>query len=276
MPNLHLDTGSQTIDFWQAQEDRDEREGEVDVSPSATYDSDEAYLSGMTEAHSQETTGIVTGNRLSRQTGYSNDPVTALAEWVQTVMALINGQQGQGYTLTHDVRDLERNVVLESFGWTRSSGEKLQLEWDLAYRIGEGVMVDNTTSTNPASPSSTWTLDGRDLQHPIQYREEKRQKLGTDKMLNASSAEQNTITSESGAVRTITISAEHTGTVSERKAFDDHMKLLIGQDTIATYQSAFPGHELDVMVNKYESVLEAGRTRVGEYSLELIEGTTET
>jgi hypothetical protein len=244
----------------------------VDVAMTPTFDSNEAYLSGMTEVHNQSITGLATGSRLSRQSDFSSDPVTALAEWVQRVMALVDGQQGEGYTLTHDERGLETTVVLESFAWTRRGGESFEVEWELAYQIGEGIMVDRDTQPNTASPSSTWTLDGRDLQYPKEYREEKRQRLDTDAMLFADSAEQNVITDESSPVRTITITGRHTGTRSERQAFDDHFRSLIGQDQIVTYESAFPGHSLDIMVNTYESVLEAGRTRVGDYALELIEG----
>jgi len=276
MPNLHLTAHGTTHDFWQVQEDRDSRQGNVDISNIPTFDSDEAYLTGMTEVHNTAISGRATGNRLSNQSGYSNDPVTALAEWVQEMMALLNGKQGTGYSLTHDERDRTANVILEGFGWTRTPGEKFELEWDLDYRIGEGIMVDEESTPGTASPSSSWSLDGRDLQHPVQYREEKRSRLGTDAMLFADTAEENVVTDESSPTRTITISGRQTGTIAERKAFDEHFRGLIGQDQIVTYQSAFPGHSLDVMVNNYESVLEAGATGQGQYNLELIEGTNNT
>lgn len=277
MPNLHLTTsGGQTVDLWQIQEDRDERDGMVDVAAMPTFDSEETYLSGMTEVHNTSISGIATGNRLSNQSQYSSDSVTALAEWVQEVMALVDGKQGTGYSLTHDERGLDVNVILESFAWTRSGGERFQIEWDLEYQIGEGIMVNEEPTPNEANPSTSWSLDGRDLQSPIQYREEKRQRLETDEMLFAESAEENVISDQSSPIRTVTINGRHKGTRSERQAFDQHFRNLIGQDNIVTYQSAFPGHSLDVMVNKYESVLEAGRTRVGEYTLELIEGTNST
>lgn len=274
MPNLHLESSSgTTVDLWQVQEDQDSRDGNVDVADIPSFDADESYVSGLTQQHEGTLSGLATGNRLSRQSGYSDDPVTALAEWVQRVMALHNGQQGTGLTLTHDVRNQSVNVVLSTFGWTRTAGDSLELEWNMEFRIGEGVMVDGETAANTAAPSSTWSLDGRDLQHPMQYREEKSQRVEVAEMAYADSPEENLVKDRSGVTRSITITGRHTGSRSERKAFDDHLRSLIGQDQIVTYQSAFPGHALDVMVNRYDSLLEAGITRQGRYQLELIEGT---
>lgn len=275
MPNLHIEASDgSTVDLYQIQEDRDERDGMVTTTPIPTYDSDETYLTGMTQSHNTSITGRATGFRLAREdNGYSSDPVIALAEWVQDVMALVDGKQGEGYQLTHDIRDIDTSVVLGSFGWLRSGGEIFDLQWSLEYRIGEGIMVDADPSPATADPGGAWLLDGIDLQYPIEWREEKRQKLETAEMTLAESAEENLVSEDSSPVRTVTINGKHTGTASERAAFDESIKALIGQDQIVSYQSAFPGHTLDVMVGRYESVLEAGKTRVGEYNLELIEGT---
>lgn len=274
MPNLTISSESASVDMWNIGEDRDERDGDTDVFDSPSFDSDEAYLAGMTESHTSSVSGTATGFRLSDQSGYSNDPVTALAEWVQKAMAFVNGQQGTGYTFTHDERDYTSNGVIVSFGWTRNSGAKFEVDWNLTYRIGEGVMTDGPIDVGAASPSSTWTLGGTDLQHPVQYREEKRQQFKPIEMLYADGPEQNVLESKAGARRTININGKHTGTVAERKSFDDTMTSYMGNDTTVTYQSAFPGHSIDVMVNRYESILEAGATDQGEYQLELIEGQT--
>lgn len=276
MPNLHLTSasGSKSVDLWQVQEDKEERDGNVDVAGIPTFDSEETYLSGFTQQHKGEVTGKATGFRLSNQSGYSNDPVTALAEWVQEVMALVNGKQGTGFTLTHDERGDTYNVVLKNFAWTRSSGAKFEVEWDMSFRIGEGIMVQEDTTPGTANPSSTWSLDGNDLHHPLQYREQKKERFETAPMAFADSAEENLQESTSGPIRSISINARYTGPKSERNTFDQTMRGLIGQDTIVTYSSGFPGHDLDVMVNRYESTREAGITKVGEYSLELIEGVS--
>lgn len=275
MPNIHLETasGSKSVDLWQVQEDREERDGNVDVTSTPTFDSEGTYLSGLTQQHEAQLTGTATGIRLSKQPGYSNDPVTALAEWVQEVMSFVNGQQGTGLTLTHDERGETHNVVAASFGWTRSSGAKFEVSWDLKYRIGEGVMPEKDTPPGTASPGSTWTLDGNDLHHPIEYREQKRERLETAAMAFVDNAEENLVEATSGATRTITIKGRVTGSKATRNSFDQTMQGLIGEDTIVTYASAFPGHELNVMANNYESIRESGLTELGEYALELIEGT---
>jgi hypothetical protein len=276
MPNLHLTgpEGNRTVDLWQAQEDRDERDANLDISAFAGSNSDETFLAGLTQQHEAQVTGTATGFRLARQPDYSDDPVLALAEWVQEMMAFVNGKQGTGLTLEHDERGLTRSIIAKSFGWTRESGAKYEVSWDFAFRIGEGVMVSEEPTPREAYKQSTWALDGIDLQHPIDYREEKREQLTTAPMVFADTPEENVVKEDSAPVRTIRINGRHTGTRSERNQFDDQIRSLIGQDTIVTYESAFPGHDLDVMVNSYESTREAGLTRLGEYSLELIQGVT--
>ena len=276
MPNLHLTSasGNMSVDLWQVQEDREKSDGFVDATASPSFDSDEAFLSGLTRQQQSEVTGKATAIRLSNQAGYSDDPVTALAEWVQEVMALINGKQGTGFELVHDERGETINIVLEDFAWTRSAGARFEVDWDMKLRVGEGIMVQEDTAPNPANPSSSWSLDGDDLHKPIQYREQKKMQFKPTPIAFASSPEENLQEATSGALRTVTISAEYTGPVPERNSFDQTMKGLIGQDQLVTYSSAFPGHELSVMVNNYESTQEAGITKHGEYSLELIEGVS--
>jgi hypothetical protein len=91
-------------------------------------------------------------------------------------------------------------------------------------------------------------------------------------MAYASSPSENLIKDTAGATRRITIVGRATGTKTERNSFDQAIRDHIGQDTTVSYQTAFPGHSLDVMVANYESSRQAGRTRLGEYSLDLIEG----
>ncbi len=275
MPNLHIDTGSKTVDLWQAEQDRDERKGIVDVSPRPSFDSEDAFQSGMTEDHTGTVRGTATGNRLSDQPGYSNDPVTALAEWVQETMALVDGTQGTGYTLTHDVRGYSKNIVIESFGWTRDAGAKLEASWDMTFRIGEGAMVGGSTPPNTASPSSSWSLGGTDLQRMAQIRESKSQIVKGEPMVLADSAEENIIITQSGARRDVTIVGRHTGTRAEQQSFDSTMRGFMGQNQIVTYSSPFPGHTIDVMVDGYTSTLESGYTDHTDYELVLIEGVNQ-
>jgi len=274
MPNLHLTSasGSKQVDLWQVQKDDEKRAGNIEVGATPSFDSDEAFLSGVTQQQGSELTGKATGIRLSNQSGYSNDPVTALAEWVQKVMSLINGKQGTGFELVHDEREQTLNVGLVNFKWTRTSGAKFEVNWRLTYRIGEGIMVQEDTAPNPANPSSSWSLGGVDLQYPEAYFEEKFSGVVTEPVAFASSPTENLLSTFTGASRKVVISGTYTGTQEKRNEFDRSIRELIGQDNIVTYSSAFPGHELDVMVSSYESTRQAGTTKKGDYFIELFEG----
>lgn len=272
MSNPVLTDGDTSATLWQAQEDKSNLQGEVDVQNPPTLDSDDALLSGLTIQEDVELTGKTTGLRLSRQSGYSNDPKVALAEWVQKAIAFVNGNQGTGYTLQSTERDRSIPGVVASFGWVRSEGSPLEVDWDITFKRGEGVMASEPISTGPAQPQSTATLDGMNLQHLKQWREQKQQSFDPAPVTLADSADSTIQAADSGAIRRIILTGTYTGTIAERKQFDNKFQNLVGQDEIVTYQSAFPGHSLDVMVSSYESTREAGHTRLGSYTLELYQG----
>lgn len=272
MSNPVLTDGNTSVTLWQAQEDKSNIQGEVDAQNPPTLDSEDALLSGLTIQEDVELTGLATGLRLSRQSGYSDDPKVALAEWVQNAIAFVNGNQGTGYTLQSTERDREIPGVVGSFGWVRSEGSPFEVDWDITFNRGEGVMAKSPIDPGPAQPQSVATLDGEELQGMKQWREQKQQKFDPAPVTLADSPDSTLQAADSGALRRIIITGTYTGSIAERKAFDEHFQNLVGQDAIVPYQSAFPGHELDVMVNNYESTREAGQTRLGSYSLELYEG----
>lgn len=254
--------------LWNVQEDISESKGEVRTDSIYGEDSDLTILTGLERVESLTMTGIATGIRLSNQAGYSDDPNTALAEWVVEMETFINANQGSGYTLTNNERGDSKNVVIESFGWQRKPTEKYQVSWDMSVQWAQGMMSDVSSSPPSVSPSQTWTLDGIDLGNQVILRHDKQQEIKPYPIAYADAGENETL-AQSGAVRQITIRGSKD---ENRNSFDDSMQALIGQDTIVTYSSAFPGRDLDVMVKEYESTREAGWTRLGEYSLTLIEG----
>jgi len=271
----YLATPLGDIGLWGINDDRDERAGNVDVTDLLSFGSEEAFLSGLTEEHSGSLSGKATGFRLSNESRYSSDPVTAIAEWVQEMMALLDGGQGDGYELSHAVRDYSKTVAIEDFSWSRDAGAKFEVGWNASFKIGDVTMASGAgTSVGEADPSSSWSLDGIPLQNMEQIQEQKQVKLNTTKMMFADSAEENSITQESGATRRINITGSHTGTRSERNSFDSAMRALIGKDKIVDYESPFPGHTLSVAVDNYDSDLEGGSETKTDYTLNLVEGTS--
>lgn len=249
-------------------------ESEANVRPDAVTgeDSSRTLLTSLESQETFEYTGIATGMRLSTVSGYSDEPLTALAEWVAEFETLVNGAQGDGYTLDDTNRDRTENVTLESVGWTRNEGEKYQANWDVAVEWANPIMPDRSTAPTPVDPwEGPSVIDGMDVENIQSAREMKKQSIEQYLIAYADPGE-NEALSDGGAIRQIIIRGDATGSAVDRRDFDDHFLSLTGQDELVTYEAAFPGRELDVMVKNYESTQEAGLTRKNEYIIELIEG----
>ena len=258
--------------LWNVQEWRDSSNGSVRIDAIYGDNAEQTLLTGLESVEEIEITGTASGYRLANEGGYSNDPVTALAEWVAEVESYVNGRQGEGWTLEDTRTGDTQNSIIELFGFQREAGAKYEVSWDLSMVNAQAMMADSPSSPEDVSPSTTATLDGIDLDSVDVWREQKRQDVEVYPIAFAQEGE-NEALANSGAYRQVMIRGERTGTYQERGDFDDSMKSLIGQDNIVTYSSSFPGREMDVMVKEYESTEEAGLTRIGEYILELVEGT---
>lgn len=254
--------------LWNVQEDISKSKGNVRTDSVYGEDSDLTLLTGLERLEKITMTGTATAIRLSKQAGYSSDPNTALAEWVAEMETFINANQGSGYTLTNNERSDSKNVVIESFGWQREPTAKYEVSWDMTVHWAQGMMSDISSSPAPVFPSSSWSLDGIDLGNQVMIRHDKQQSFEPYPVSYAGPGE-NEVLAQSGAVRQISIRGSKN---ENRNSFDDNIQALIGQDTIVTFSEAFPGRDLDVMVKEFESTREAGYTRIGEYSLTLIEG----
>lgn len=256
--------------LWQTQENKSTTKGNVRIDSVYGTDSDETLLTGLESQESFTVTGIATGNRLAQQSKFSNDPNEALAEWVVEMETYVNGSQGSGWTFQDDERGDTFNVLAETFGWQRNKGERLQVLWDLSLKWAQGMMEDASTSPDAVNPSTTWKLDGKELPGMASHRQQKRQRIKIYPIALADPG-QNEGKASSGATRQIMIRGQVTDQTG-LNSFDDRMQSLIGQDTIVDFESAFPGRTKQVMVRNYDSIREAGRTRLGDYTLELVEG----
>lgn len=256
--------------LWHTQQDERKTQGGVRADSIYTFDSDDTILTGLERQETLQLNGIATGNRLSAQSDWPNDPLQALAEWVVHMQSFVNGKQGTGYDLVDDEREERYRGLVTEFAWQKNKGEKYEAKWYLTLKRGEGISVAEDTTPPSVSPQPTATLDGYDLHSLTSWREEKTQRARVYPIALADSGE-NQAMSKTGAKRRIQINGTVTGE-SERNTFDTNINSLIGGDETVTYRSAFPGEEVTVMVDQFESTREAGLTRLGEYALELVEG----
>lgn len=279
MSNPTLSDGSSTVTLLHTQEDVGTSKARVQPIPIPTFDSDETILIDFTNEEKPQLNGKANGIYLANSSvtradgsSYSSDPVTALAQWVQDVMAFINGSQGEGYTLSSTERNRDINVAVKNFSWRRTKGNQYEVNWDMQLVRGDVTMTDGTISPNSVNIGSSWTLAGNDLHSVRDYTEIKKQGLQSSPIPLGSPSE-NIVFQKEGTKREIIITGRVDATQSTRNSFDSSIRNLIGDNTTSTYSSAFPGHDLEVMVKSFDPTREAGLTRIGDYSLKLIEGT---
>lgn len=257
--------------LWNAQESRSQANGNVQVDSIFGTGTAETLLTGLESQEELSYTGRATGNRLASLGRYSSDPSAALARWTVELESYVSGNQGRGWTLRDDERGRKFNVVVEQLGWRRTKGEKYEVRWDLSAAWGQGVMGSRRAPVPSVSPSTTATLAGTSLDSVEEVRCETKQEIEPYPIALVE-AGQNDVLAKTGATRTWTIQGSVTGGETARNGFDDTMRSLVGQDKIVEYKSAFPGRTSDVMLKNYDSVREAGRTRIGDYSMQLVEG----
>lgn len=261
--------------LWQAQEDQSSTKGGVETNSVFGTDSDRALLTGLEKVDSFQYSGLVSGIRLSQQSGYSNDPLTALAEWVAKFETVVNANQGTGWTLDDQERGRTINVVARQVGWQRLQGANYEVEWDLDVLWGQGEMDSLSRSPDSVSPSADTqaTLSGTSLGSIEATRQQKRQRLKMFPIAFADSGENDTL-AQSGAIREIILRGVKTGSQSTLNTFASDIRSLIGQDQIVDFSSAFPGRTKQVMVDDFETTRSAGVPRQQPYTLKLIEGVS--
>lgn len=262
------------VELYQAQESERASEANVNVTSIPMEAAEDQIVTALERQKSPSLSGTATGIRLSGLSGYSSDPQTALAEWVQQFESLCNEAQGSGWTLTDDERNDSIQVVVSEASWTRvETGAPLEVAWTLQCEVGEGVLTDQARSPTSATPNSAETLDGTDLGSI----DEKRTATTVEMEvfpIALGDASDTILIPEGGQVREVTISGRVGGSKSELRSFDDTMDALVGGNTQATYQTAFPGTTHEVVVGGYASTFAAGDPHTLRYTLTLHEGLT--
>jgi len=268
---VNLETPDQTIRLWNGQESRSQTQGNVKVDNIPSSNSEDTLLTGLEASESLTYTGTATGNRLSEQSAFSDEPETALAEWLVTAEAYLNGRQGDGYDLVDDNRGRTIHGILGTFGWQRSRGARYEVQWNLELVRGNGLMPYRSPNIPSPNPQEKAFLDGVDLGSIRELQETKEQPVEPVPLHALSGPENYEVLDDGGAQRSITIVGEVAGE-TRLDEFDANMQSIVGRDQIVTFEEAFPGRSLEVMVQNYDSVRSSGRTRIGEYSIEMTEG----
>lgn len=260
------------VDLYQAQESELASQANVNVTSIPTLGADEQIITALERQESPALSGTTTGIRLSGLSEYSSDPVTALAEWTQEFESLCNEAQGSGWTLVDDERNDSIQVLVTEAGWTRvETGAALEVGWTLQGERGDGVLNDQARSPTGASPNTVETLDGTDLGSVDEKRTTITAEMGVFPIA-LGDASDSVITPEGGQVREVSMSGRIGGSTSELRSFDDTLRGLVGGNTQATYQTAFPGTTHDVVVGDYASTFAAGDPHTLRYTLTLYEG----
>lgn len=282
--DLHDPASGTSLTLYGANSLTDSRNAGMDVSPPPGFEGDEAFLSSMEQVEDVTIQGAATAKRLSRQSEFSNDPATALAEWCATLEAFVNGGQGNGYELTKNYRDgATFNGCVNSIEWSIRGGENWEAGYALEFMRGTGFGVTRDVavqSVNPGGPDRDgdgdpdWELrvDGTTLPTFTEFQMSKEQEISRTQWLLADDAEKNSLTSDSGAVRRITITGQHEGSAAERRQFDDDVSDTLGQQTVIDLEEPFTGRTFSGMLESYEGTDEAGLTRLGEFGFDFVQG----
>jgi len=264
--------GGTSLTLWQAQTAEVSTLGAVDATSVQGEDSDQTFLTSIEQSGDLRYSGVVTGNRLSRQAGYSSDPVTALAEWVLDAERYVDGAQGTGYDLTDTRTGRTRRGVIESFEWTRAAGAPLQVEYNLGVTLGEGADPTGVTAPDAIGDATVLSVGGETIDTYREIQVSKSEETDAVRRAFADDPSDNDVLTDGGATREITAVGRVSGLKADRLAFDDALRSTIGQDEFVTVTEPFTGRTFEGMINDFESSDEAGITRLGDFALTVVEG----
>lgn len=267
--------GSETTFLFNTEENMNQRDSDPTVDAIYSFNSDQVFIVSLEESAQFEIRGKATGFRIATYSGYSDDPLTALAEYAARLLAHVNGNQGTGWTLENTYTNVTLDCVIEEIQIIRRRSEKFEFEWNLTARAGRGMMPHQTLSPETVNTSTTATLGGTDLHDIEELMITKSQRLRVHTYVTAGTAlsvEDNEIEARSGARRDVAIRGKVPGSESVRDSFDTNIRSYIGTDNTETFDSPFPGQDYTVMVISHDSTREAGITQVGDYYTEVVEG----
>lgn len=268
----NIDT-TDTVELVQGQRSERNIGGQTNVNPLPGDTTDEALLTDFKAEESGTITGIASANALADGSIVSSsDRRTALAQYAELLLTkLVPVNPGPGWDLSDSPRNETIGVVFTNVRVQFNERQPFTMQYSCDFDRGDGI---NSTATIPSvasvSPSSSATLDGVDL-GPLESWSETVQQETKVTALTFEDIENNTITTQAGPVRRITISGRPT---TNRDTIDDKAESLKGSDTAVTYSSP-RGVSHQVIIESYTSTRESTTSsELGQYNLELIEGET--
>lgn len=129
-----------------------------------TQGDDEAVLSPITGQRSFSFSGAMTGLKAAMTDKYSDDPHTALVQYMIELESLVLELQGIGYKLEDDIRGITlipdtnpdpnndderpRGLLFETVRWEHTNEEALRVEYTVEGKFTEGVQQTNHRGNN--------------------------------------------------------------------------------------------------------------------------------
>ena len=267
----HADTGD-VIPFYGGQEMERNVRGDTQVQSVYLNDTGENLISDLTAYEEATITWLASANRLSELDAYSDDLRTALAEYAQQIHRLVAPSQGGGWELSDTSRDETVRGYFESARWQVNEAEPYVVSCNAEFKRGDGIeSADaNIPASGPANPTDTATLDGVDLGAFESWSEKVKTTVkGYDLVFEG--PDQRTLRETEGVVREVTIRGKATDTFADIEAVVDANK---GEDVTVSYESAFPGESVDVVIKDWRGTRRQEHEQMGEYDLTLVEGVT--
>ena len=144
-----LTNGSTTgpdLPLFLTEESTQSAETDTERESVPTQDDEESVMSPLTGRQEVSYSGVADGQRLYNA-GYGSDPKAALIRWLFEVESILQPQQGEGYRVTDEMRNLvmepvsgeEVGVIFDEVQWEHESGVPLNVEWDVDGKLTEGV-----------------------------------------------------------------------------------------------------------------------------------------
>lgn len=266
------DAFDSSIPLFNVQQNRNSTNSQPDIDSIYSHASDQAFIVTLEQTGSLTINGRASGIRISNHSDYSNDPLTALAEYAAELIAHIDGQQGTGFRIENDHTGRDTNCILEEVTIIRRRAEKYEFDYSIEARKGrQSFMLVSVIDPDSVNPSSGADLGGLDLHEIEEIMWTVKQNLHVSTYAKRDASE-NEVVAQSGAELHITIRGSIPGDESTRKNFDTTIADHIGKNNATTFNSAFPGTSHEVVVLSHDAAREAGRTKIGQYEIDLVEG----
>jgi hypothetical protein len=251
-----------------------ESDGGVSATNAPGFSPEQTLVQSFTQRDRIDVTGVATGPRLAADAEYADDPRRAVAQWALQLQAWVNGQQGSdGFLFDSPERDESTQVFIESITQTWGQGAPLEVGYDLTLVVGTSDMRPSDPSVSAPTLSSSVSFAGQDLGHIERWEVEIQEGFDVFALALPESAEQNQLLASTGPIRRWTLVGTEIGDATARTNFDQNIRNEIATSESATLTTPF-GKAYQAQVDDYESTRSAGLTRVGEYQLSLIQGST--